>query len=365
MILHAYFAHRFLFTFLALMAAFSTLLYLIDLMEQLRIFSKHDVAFSQILVLTLLHAPENIHPFLPLIMTLSTVALFLSLARSSELVAVRAAGRAALVTLLAPVATAFVIGLVMVTMFNPFTAATSKQYMNLAEKLSTGAESTLSVSGEGLWLRQGGREGQTVIHAARSNSDGTALIGVTFVAYAPGGGPVRRIEAASAELIDGAWLLHDAKVWPLIAGLNPEAGAVEHDQLEIASSLDRDRIRASFTQASAIAIWDLPGFIRDLEQAGFSPRRHLVWLHMELALPLFLVAMVLIASALTMRPIRFGRVGLAVLTAVMMGFALHYIRNFARILGENGQLPYLLAAWAPPVASVMLALGLLLHMEEG
>jgi lipopolysaccharide export system permease protein len=49
----------------------------------------------------------------------------------------------------------------------------------------------------------------------------------------------------------------------------------------------------------------------------------------------------------------------------MLGFTLFYIRNFAQIMGENGQIPIMLAAWAPPVASVMLAMGLLLHMEDG
>ena len=75
--------------------------------------------------------------------------------------------------------------------------------------------------------------------------------------------------------------------------------------------------------------------------------------------------MVLISSAFTMRHARFGRTGIAVLSAVLLGFTLYYIRNFSQILGENGQIPILLAAWAPPIASVMLALGLLLHMEDG
>ena len=53
------------------------------------------------------------------------------------------------------------------------------------------------------------------------------------------------------------------------------------------------------------------------------------------------------------------------LTAVLLGFGLYFIRNFAQILGENGQIPVLLAAWAPPVASILLTAGLLLHAEDG
>jgi lipopolysaccharide export system permease protein len=48
-----------------------------------------------------------------------------------------------------------------------------------------------------------------------------------------------------------------------------------------------------------------------------------------------------------------------------MGFGIYFVRNFAQILGENGQIPVSLAAWAPPVAAILMALGLLLHLEDG
>ena len=55
-----------------------------------------------------------------------------------------------------------------------------------------------------------------------------------------------------------------------------------------------------------------------------------------------------------------------VLTAGLgLGFTLYFIRNFAAILGENGQIPVVLAAWGPPVAAFLLPLGLLLHLEDG
>jgi len=75
--------------------------------------------------------------------------------------------------------------------------------------------------------------------------------------------------------------------------------------------------------------------------------------------------MVLVAASFTMRHTRFGGTGVAVLSAVLLGFTLYFIRNFAQILGENGQIPVTLAAWAPPVAAILLATGLLLHAEDG
>lgn len=365
MIIHLYFARKFLFIFIGLQAVFLSLLMMVELVEKLRRFDVEEIGFSQVLYLTLLTAPEGLYQILPLVVILTTIALFLSLARSSELVVVRSAGRSALLSLLSPVSMALLIGVLAITTFNPIVAATSERYSALSDKLRSGGSSALSISSEGLWLRQGGAEGQAVIHASSTNRDATLFRDVSIVAYAPGGGPRVRIEADSAQLVEGAWVLNNATEWPLEPGTNPEELAKRHGSLRFGSTLTHERIRESFAKPSVVSVWDLPVFIAELEEAGFSARRHKVWLMMELASPLFLCAMVLVASAFTMRHTRFGRTGVAVLGAVLTGFALYYVRNFAQILGENGQIPVALAAWAPPIASVMLALGLLLHMEDG
>lgn len=363
MILHFYFARRFLWSFLTIFFVFVILLGLIDLVDELQDFP--DLTFGEVLEVVLLNLPQANYEILPLIVILASVALFVRLARSSELVVVRAAGRSALGTLIAPLTVAAMIGILSVTMLNPIVAASSKRYHDLVNTYIGFGSNVLAISVEGLWLRQGTSEGQTVIHAARASSDVSVLYDATFVSFSPEGEPLTRIVAASAKLGTGEWQLTKAKQWDLKPGGNPESAALVMPSMTIPSSLTQARIIDSFGKPEYIPIWDLPRFIRQLEQAGFSARRYSVWFQMELARPLFLTALVLVAAAFTMRHTRLGNTGISVLTAVMLGFSLHYIRNFAQILGENGQIPILLAAWAPPVAAFLLALGILLHMEDG
>lgn len=365
MILHFYFARRFLFSFAAVTAGFLTMAMLVDLIEQVRDFEGLDVSFAQMMQIVLLNVPTAFSEILPLIMILATIALFVSLARSSELVVTRAAGRSGIRALLAPILVAAGIGVLAVMMLNPIVAATSAQSERLSELYRTGDTSALSISDDGLWLRQGSPTGQTVIHAERYSAEGGILYDVTFLAYGQEGGPVRRIEAGSARLIDGAWSMRAAKVWTFRVGENSEASATKHASLQLPSTLTQDHIRESLLNPYGISIWDLPATIMQLEQAGFSTTRHQVWFHSELARPLFLMAMVLVAASFTMRHTRSGGTGIAVLVSVLLGFGLHFVRNFAEVLGENGQLPVLLATWAPPMAALLLAFGLLLHAEDG
>lgn len=364
MILHRYFAWRFFRSFIGVFAVFVTIMVFLDLVEQLRRYSSTDATFGEILNLTMLNVPQGIYQIMPLIMILAAISLFLGLARSSEMVVTRAAGRSAMRALASPLLVALAIGVGTVAIMNPIVAATSRQYEARGNALR-GESNVLTLGSTGLWLRQGNAEGQTVIHAQSSNLDGTVLSQVTFLTFTPDVGPTMRIEADSARLVSGAWVVTNAKSWPLAGDNTAEAVATLHPSLNIPSTLTADQIRDSFGTPSSIPIWELPRFITRLRAAGFSAQRHEVWLQMELALPLFLVSMVMIAASFTLRHQRGGRTGLMVLFAILLSFGIYFLRNFAQILGENGQLPAMLAAWAPPFAAIGLSLGFLLHQEDG
>ncbi len=364
MTLSRYLARRFLVAYLMVLGIFSMLMMLIGMVERVRKLAGTSAGFGQIAGLAALDVPDSVYRILPLIMILSAMMLFLSLARSSELVVIRAAGRSGLRMLIAPVFMAFLIGLFSVAVLNPLAAATQKRSAELAAKFTSGSYSVLSVSSEGLWLRQGGDGVQSVIRATRANEDATELFDVTFIASDESGTPLSRVEAASARLEPGAWALAGVKRWDLTAQ-NPEATAISQPQARVPSTLTVERIRNSFGDPSSISIWNLPAFITSLDQAGFSARAHRVWLQTELAMPFLMAGMVLLAAGFTMRHTRFGRTDIMVLLAVLTGFAMFFLRNFAQVLGTSGQIPIIAAAWVPPAATILAALGLLLHVEDG
>lgn len=366
MTLHLYFARKFLLIFAGILGIFTAILILLDMVDELRDFELGTIGIAEALHLAALRVPGELYTILPLVVTLSTVALFLGLARTSELVVTRASGRSAIRSLVAPVAMALVIGGVAVALLNPIVAVTTKQYESLADRYEGGEGSVLSVSDAGLWLREGSVSGQMVIRAARANALATRYRDLTFLAIGTDGHPLWRIEAAEAALTPQGWEISDAKRWSFDPETpNPEAAATTEPRLVLPSDLTRETIRDSFARPDEIAIWDLPGFIKALERAGFSALPHRVWLQMELAMPLILVAMVLLAAGLTMRHARFGRTGQMVMLALGMALALFFLRNFAQVLGENGQIPVPMAAWSPPLVGILVSLGLLLHLEDG
>ncbi len=363
MILSLYLARRFAGLVGMVGLVFVGLLLPIDLMEQIR--RLDGAGLSDALRLAALNMPAAIYQILPLIVILATIALFLALARSSELVVIRASGRSAGRALLAPVGAALAIGVAALLVINPIVAATEGAYEREASRFRDDGGATATAGGAGLWLRQGDGDGQTVIRAARASLDGTVLFDATFIAFDAQGSPTARTDAARAALAPGRWELEDAKVWSLDTSDNPERDAVVRATDAIPSALTRAQIADSFGVPSSVPILALPAFIRALDAAGFSGRAHRVWFQTELANPLMLAAMTMIGAAFSMGHSRGRSAGLGVLAAILTGFAVFFLRNFAQVLGENGQLPIALAAWAPPVAAILLATGIVLRLEDG
>ena len=363
MTLSLYVARRFVGLFGLILGVFAGMAALLDMVEQLRRMAGRDGTFLQAAHLAVMNVPGTLYQILPLMVILASIALFLALARSSELVVVRATGRSGVRLVMAPVVAVLLVGAVTLAVLNPLVAYTIQHYETLSNRYTGGDTGVISVGSSGLWLRQAHPGGQLVIRAARADPDGTGFTDVTFMTFGESG-PERRIEAERAELGAGAWRLIDAKEWRL-GDSNPERESRRFSALELPSDMTPEQLRDSFGSPAAVPIWQLPGFIDDLDRAGFSARAHRVWLQLELATPLTMAAMVMLGAALTMRHSRFGGTGMRVLFAILGGFGVFFLRNFAQVLGENGQLPVALSAWGPPGAAILLSLALLLHLEDG
>ena len=254
--------------------------------------------------------------------------------------------------------------LVFVAVVNPFVAATIKRGERFQDEFSGQGSSLLSFSPEGVWLRQADPEGQTVIQAARTNADGTILSRVRMHRFDTEGTLYARIDAPAARLTPGAWVLENAVEWRLDAEGRFEQTAAE-GRLNLPTALTSDEILESFAPPETVGFWDLGRFIAQMEESGFSGLRHRLFLQSELAKPALYAAMVLIGSAFALRPTRFGQTGVMILLAVLAGFALYFLKDFAETLGGRGQIPLIVAAWTPPVAAILLAISLLLHLEDG
>jgi lipopolysaccharide export system permease protein len=359
--LSTYLGRQFLFAFLGILAAIVVVIFLADVVELLRRVAAKDVPFSLVLKMALLKLPFMMQQAFPFVALFATLLVFWRLSRSHELTVIRASGISAWQFLLPVLVLAVVLGILQTTVFHPFASAALSRYERIETVMIDRNISTLALSRSGLWLRQVSHEGQAVVHSANAlqQERNVELRGVTVFRYKGTDEFIGRIDAAFASLEPGAWLMQDAWIYV------PEQPPEFKSEYMLATDLTLERIQDSFAKPETISFWQLPGFIRTLEAAGFSAVGHRLHLQTMLAAPLLMVAMVFIAAPLALRHSRRGGAAYLIAGGVLSGFLLHFMSDLVFAFGLSDRIPVVLAAWTPATVATLLGIALLLHLEDG
>jgi lipopolysaccharide export system permease protein len=302
---------------------------------------------------------------MPFAVLIGGIIAFWRLTRSSELIVARAAGVSAWQFLSVPVLCAIGLGAFGTGAISPLSSVMFARASALDNIYLRQTGGPLALSGGQLWLRQADRgldpQGVAIIHARQVALKGKrlAVADISVFRLDASDHLLSRVEAANGSLLRGAWKLNGART------IEPDHLPVNVGTIQLATDLTARRVQESFQSPETLSVWALPSFIGLLENAGFSSVRHRLHFQSLLALPLLCGTMALVAAGFSMRQTRRGGVARMVGSGVAAGFALFTVSKVAEEFGQSGALPPLLAAWAPAAAGLMLAVSLLLHLEDG
>jgi lipopolysaccharide export system permease protein len=357
--LYRYLALQFFLGVAVVYAGFLALAFSIDIVDLLNRTAGHDVSTPVVIGMAVLQLPDLGQKMMPFAILLGGVFTFVRLTRSQELVAARAAGISAWDFMLPPLAVAVLIGVVAVTMFTPLSARMFAEFASMEARYVKGEASQLSVSINGLWLRQGDEKQQSVIHALRVADQGQHLEDVIVFLYGANDKFLGRIDASSAQLGDRAWLLSEAYV------SGPAGTPLHYQHYALPTTLTAAQIQESSQAPDTLSFWDLPGFIRAAQAAGFSETRYQLYLYTLYALPVLFAAMVFMAASFSLRSSREGGTARVILLSAACGFGVYFFSDMTRVMGQSGALPILLAATAPAIASIFIGMTLVFNQEDG
>lgn len=340
---------------------------LVDIVEQLRTVGRRaTISLDQAAMLTALKAPMLMMQAMPFAILIGAMIAFTRLSRSSELPAIRAAGVSAWRFLAPSLTLSVLIGLASAFLLDPLASRANEAFERERAELTGRPATGVTISNQGLWLRQGDEGGQIVIHARGASERGEALLDATFYEFervSDGRNDqfafARRFDVERAQLRNGFWQL---------------SGVTEHEpgkdpktltDLAISSSLDPQTLLNRFASPNTVGFWQLPEFIKQAESAGLDANRYRMKLHSLLATPLLLAAMTLIGAGFCLRLARLGGTSQLVLMGAASGFLLFFLTQLSAGLAAADVAPPAAAAWSPALAALFAALGWFAYREDG
>jgi len=357
--LSRYFGWRFLSAVLAVFAGTLVLTAMIDFLELLRRTGDiKDVSGLLVAKISFYRVPFITERVLPFAVLVGAMFCYLNLSRRLELVVARASGISAWQFIAPAIIIAALIGAMTTTVYNPISANMREQSTRLEAELS-GRDGSFRNAGRDFWLRQRSEDGQAVINAKSSRQQGIELGGVSIFRFDASGHFRDRIEAKSATLEPGYWRLEETRFYA--SGVAP----AEREIFRLNTTLTPVQVGESFATPETVPFWQLPSYIDLAENAGLTAAGYRLQYYQLLAQPFYLVAMVLLAAAVSLRFFRIGGVQKIVLGGIGAGFLLYVLAKITGDLSKAGLMAPMAAAALPPAVGGVTGLIALLYQEDG
>lgn len=358
--MNRYLAVRYVRNFLYLIFGLLLVIYLFDTVELLRRANKFDnVPLSLVLQMGLLKLPEVGQVSFPFAILFSAMLTFWQLTQRYELVVIRAAGLSVWQFLAPVILSALAIGIIQVTIINPFGAMLLSRFETLEGQHLNLQKNLVTLSRQGLWLLQSDENNQVVLHSARIKMPEWKLQDVIVLFFDENDTFQRRIDAQEAILERGQWSFFN--VYSNAPGDLPQ----QSDFITLATDITIEEIEDSFASPETIPFWKLLAFIETMESTGFDATSLKIHFQSLLAKPLLFASMILLAASVSLRPPRFRGTSTLIIVGIFMGFIVFFLSSFLHALGASGQIPIILAAWAPALIAFLFGLTAILNTEDG
>lgn len=355
-----YIAKRFTMTVAVMMVSLLSFIVIVDFVEQLRKAAERpDIPALALLQLSALKAPVFLDKAFPFAALFAAMITLTQLNQKLELVVARAAGVSAWQFLMPASAAAVVIGIFAAFVYNPLAVTAFEMSKDVEASIFDREDRMKSAEISGYWIRQEDEGGSSVINARLARDRGRILDDVRIVRFGTDQRIYERIDAKSARFADGGWILSGVVV------TGDDAIAVSREDYRIDTNLSEETLAGVTASPDSVPVWELRAMAGKAEQAGSNPDPYFVQFHSLLALPVFLVAMVLIAATVSLRFVRFGQVGRMILGGIVAGFLLYTVTRLVTSLGSNGIVPPVVAAWSPSLVAIVFGTSILLHQEDG
>lgn len=279
---------------------------------------------------------EYVPLFLPLAVFMGTLLASYNLTKSSESIIVASAGLSPYQMARPFLVGAALIGVVATTILNPYSVNLNSQEIT--------PDHLVLIDNE-IWLRESSDDGYITMNAKNMHKSGNILLfdDATIYVQNINFGLTERVQAKTVTLSDAGLSATGATTWNA-NGVPHKTDWTMHTLLTPQTVLDR------YLQPDQISFWDLPGFIKKMQEIGVPVRGHLVQFWTLLFLPLTMIAMATLGVAFSQtrqrRNYSFGiKFGMGILTC----FAVYFLVNMFNALGSTGVVPPLLAIVAPPL----------------
>ena len=323
-----------------------------------RVSNKENISSMFVLLMEAIKMLSTLPTLIPFGVLFGLIFSFQKLRSTNEIIIARTNGLSLFKLSIAPSLVILALSFFVLTVIDPIASATKKRYLNLEEDVFGGNSRNLTVSTEGIWLKDRNAQLTLIIHGDAIDAETFSLVNPLVYTFDGDNTILSRYYPEELILKDGYWQINGGDV----VRQDGRVGSIESTQLN--STLSRRDLTHSNKRPETIPLYELWGYIDVLDQAGLPSLGHSSYLYYQMSLPLILVGMVLIIARFILSPTGRVSTGHLFIFSIIFGLGFYFAKDVLYVMGTSGRLPPIVAGFAPGVLMIGIGSVLLMRADE-
>ena len=357
--IYKYISKTFLFSVGIIIVLFSSIIFIGDTVEfGKKLSSNENISTTMIFLLSTLNLPKMLLEILPFCFFFSGMLWVLKVSSTKELIVMRTAGLTIRKIILPIFLVSIILGLLFVIVFSPLISATQKKILSIEANILGKPINSILVTNSGFWVKQGNIDGNDMIYAKSLDSKTMQFNDVIVFNFNKEYEIKKKIKAKSSELYENYWLLKNTEIIDNMGEISLMP------TIKIPTSITKSQIKEGFSSPDSLSLWSLIPFIKMVESAGFSAKKHRYHLYKLFSFPFLLAAMSLLGVSFNLNNFARKKTNLIFLMGIITGFFIFYITKIINALSLASKMPLLFGSILPIILPLFLAIALIIHADE-
>ena len=236
----------------------------------------------------------------------------------------------------------FLLGWLILFVFNPITSKMAKYYEITKSNYSRDIDHLITFNKNGIWIRENLDDGKRIISASKTN--GNNLMDVVIFNFDKDYNLKEKIISESVNIENNEWRFTNTVILKNFDGLYKEE---KINDFTIYSNYTYEKITSLFKNFDTMSLIDLILNYQKLVEIGYSKTYLNQSLHSLLSIPFFLFIMTALASILTMNTLKKSKNFKFIIIGLLICIAVYYFKDLSLALGKTNRVPLALASWIP------------------
>ena len=303
-----------------------SLIFLLNLLNELDFFKNINVDNSFPVFLSLLNSPSFIFEMFPFIFLISTQLFFITLFNDNQLSIFKYSGLKNSKILWIISLVSFFLGLLIITIFYSFSSSLKNFYLDLKTNYTKDGKYLAVITKNGLWIKDVIDDRILIINAVKV--DQNFLIDAYISEFNEEFRIKKNIVSPRIDISNKDWIIYDADVFD-------KNKKQKIQSLKLKTNFDYFLIQNLFSNLSSLSILELLELRKNFKSLNYSIIEIDIQLLKLLSFPIYLVLMTVLSSIIMLSTKELKSSILKISFGLFLSVVIYYLFNFFNVLGKT------------------------------